>query len=63
MREELSKIRTHSALGHTDGQYPLRGIPRTASHGAEGHGGDKYRRTLAEVLLPDGTNVNHMLVK
>jgi micrococcal nuclease len=27
------------------------------------HGKDKYRRTLADVLLPDGTNVNHMLVK
>ena len=27
------------------------------------HGHDKYKRTLANVLLPDGTNVNHMLVK
>ena len=27
------------------------------------HGYDKYGRTLADVLLPDGTNVNHMLVK
>lgn len=27
------------------------------------HGLDKYGRTIAEVLLPDGTNVNHMLVK
>ena len=27
------------------------------------HGKDKYKRTLADVLLPDGTNVNHMLVK
>ena len=27
------------------------------------YGKDKYRRTLAEVLLPDGTNVNHELVK
>jgi endonuclease YncB( thermonuclease family) len=24
---------------------------------------DKYRRTIADVLLPDGTNVNHALVK
>ena len=23
------------------------------------HGKDKYKRTLADVLLPDGTNVNH----
>jgi micrococcal nuclease len=27
------------------------------------HGLDKYGRTLAEVLLPDGINVNHELVK
>jgi endonuclease YncB( thermonuclease family) len=27
------------------------------------HGFDKYGRTLADVLLPDGTNINHMLVK
>lgn len=26
-------------------------------------GKDKYKRTLAEVILPDGTNVNHTLVK
>ena len=24
---------------------------------------DKYGRTIADVLLPDGTNVNHTLVK
>src|SRR5262249_10928423 len=27
------------------------------------HGRDKYGRTLADVLLPDGTNINHELVK
>ncbi len=27
------------------------------------HGKDKYGRTLAEVLLPDGANINHQLVK
>ena len=27
------------------------------------HGHDKYTRTLGDVLLPDGTNVNHELVK
>jgi endonuclease YncB( thermonuclease family) len=27
------------------------------------HGQDKYRRTLADVFLRDGTNVNHELVK
>jgi endonuclease YncB( thermonuclease family) len=27
------------------------------------YGHDKYKRTLADVLLPDGTNVNRTLVK
>jgi endonuclease YncB( thermonuclease family) len=27
------------------------------------HGHDKYKRTLADVLLPDGTNLDHTLVK
>lgn len=27
------------------------------------YGEDKYGRTIADVLLPDGTNVNHALVK
>ncbi|MEP6934224.1 MAG: thermonuclease family protein [Nitrospirota bacterium] len=27
------------------------------------HGKDKYKRTLADVVLPDGSNVNHALVK
>ena len=27
------------------------------------HGLDKYGRTLADVILPDGTNVNQELVK
>ena len=27
------------------------------------HGYDKYKRTLADVLLSDGTTVNHTLVK
>jgi len=27
------------------------------------YGTDKYKRTLADVFLPDGTNVNHELVK
>src|SRR5437867_2897534 len=29
----------------------------------ETHGLDKYGRTIADVILPDGTNVNHELVK
>jgi endonuclease YncB( thermonuclease family) len=27
------------------------------------HGQDRYKRTLADVFLRDGTHVNHMLVK
>jgi hypothetical protein len=27
------------------------------------YGEDKYGRTIADVLLPDGTNANHMLLK
>jgi micrococcal nuclease len=27
------------------------------------YGKDKYGRTLVDVLLPDGTNVNHTLVR
>ena len=27
------------------------------------HGHDKYTRTIGDVILPDGTNVNQMLVK
>jgi micrococcal nuclease len=27
------------------------------------YGKDKYGRTLADVILPDGTNANHMLLK
>ena len=30
---------------------------------AQTFGKDKYGRTLADVLLSDGTNVNHTLVK
>jgi len=27
------------------------------------HGHDQYKRTLGDVILPDGTSVNHTLVK
>ena len=27
------------------------------------HGKDKYKPTIGDVILPDGTNVNHTLVK
>ena len=30
---------------------------------AQTHGHDKYKRTIGDVILPDGTNVNHTLVK
>jgi endonuclease YncB( thermonuclease family) len=29
----------------------------------QSHGKDKYGRTIADVLLPDGTNVDHALVR
>lgn len=35
---------------------------REGSHRPD-HGHDKYKRTLAGVLMPDGTNVNHELAK
>ena len=27
------------------------------------HGHDKYQRTIGDVILPDGTNINHTLAK
>ena len=49
----------HLAQGH--GVFPkfLAGEEVTS----QTYGHDKYRRTLADVLLPDGTIVNHALVK
>lgn len=29
----------------------------------QSHGYDKYTRTIGDVILPDGTNINHTLVK
>jgi endonuclease YncB( thermonuclease family) len=47
------------------GQHAL--LPLTLPFGKEvtvqTYSLDKYRRTIAYVLLPDGTNVNHALVK
>jgi endonuclease YncB( thermonuclease family) len=37
--------------------------PQAKEVSIQTHGLDKYRRTLADVLLPGGTNVNHTLVK
>ena len=58
------------------GSYTLRGKPngKRAKQAASSlvfgkkvilqtHGLDKYGRTIADVLLPDGINVNHALVK
>ena len=33
------------------------------SEALETHTRDKYNRTIGDVILPDGTNVNHELVK
>ena len=38
-------------------------MPQAKEVTLQTHGYDKYGRTLADVLLPDGTNVNHTLVK
>ena len=46
-------------LARRNGQ--IRRADRSLS--SQTHGLDKYGRTIADVLLPDGTNVNHELVK
>jgi endonuclease YncB( thermonuclease family) len=38
-------------------------VPQAKDFILQTHGLDKYKRTLADVLLPDGTNVNHTLIK
>jgi endonuclease YncB( thermonuclease family) len=38
-------------------------VPQAKEVTLQIHGFDKYGRTLTDVLLPDGTNVNHTLVK
>jgi len=43
------------------GVAPSLGISEPA--GTRTHGYDKYKRTLGDVILPDGTNINHALVK
>jgi micrococcal nuclease len=49
----------------TRGQEATTNLPSRLTGLALGfrYGYDKYQRTIAEVLLPDGTNVNHTLVK
>ena len=37
--------------------------PQAKEVSIQTHGHDKYRRTIADVILPDGTYVNHTLVK
>jgi micrococcal nuclease len=38
-------------------------VPQQKEVTLQTHGLGKYGRTLADVLLPDGTNVNHELIK
>lgn len=44
-------------MTHCDPRRPGKDVP------LQTHGHDKYKRTLADVLLPDGTNLNQELVK
>ncbi len=44
-------------MTHCDPRRPGKEVP------LQTHGHDKYKRTLADVLLPDGTNLNQELVK
>jgi hypothetical protein len=37
--------------------------PQTKEVTLQIHGHDEYGRTIGDVILPDGTNVNHELVK
>jgi len=38
-------------------------VPQAKEVTLQADGKDMYGRTIADVLLPDGTNVNHTLVK
>jgi endonuclease YncB( thermonuclease family) len=38
-------------------------VPQAKESTLQTHGKDKYGCTLADALLPDGTNVTHSLVK
>jgi len=38
-------------------------VPHAKEVTLQADGKDMYGRTIADVLLPDGTNVNHTLVK
>src|SRR5262245_3252678 len=44
-------------------KYPLPPTVVDKDVSLQTNGEDKYGRTIADVLLPDGTNVNHELVK
>jgi micrococcal nuclease len=64
------RIRLHGIDCPEKGQafgQPAKEATSTAVFGKEvrlhTHGKDKYRRTIADVLLPDGTNVNQRLVQ
>jgi micrococcal nuclease len=38
-------------------------VPQAKEITLQADGKDKYHRTIADVLLPDGTHVNHTLVE
>ncbi len=65
-----SRIRLSGRDCHENGQAFGKRAKQVASELVYGkevtlqtHGHDKYKRTLADVILQDGTNVNHTLVK
>ncbi len=67
---EVDRIRLHGIDCPEKGQpFGTRAKQATAEHvfgkdvTVATHGKDKYKRTIAEVLFPDGTNVNRELVR
>jgi hypothetical protein len=63
--DQMNQSTRPACLAPPPSPYP-RGKANGAAHkevSLQTHGHDKYTRTLAEVFLPNGTNVNHTLVK
>lgn len=58
LAREDGKLDVADALGRTGFELAFRKVVTLQTHGL-----DKYKRTLTDVLLPDGSNVNHTLVK
>lgn len=60
--DEAESQNTIVLLPHRSGSLPNSpSIPQF--YEAPGYGHDKYQRTIGDVILPDGTNVNHVLVE